>query len=47
MKESNLKEQINQNLKLLNQSKERLERRSRKYKLIRVIEEMLKEQGQK
>ena len=47
MSKNNLKPEVNQILELLNQSKERLEKRSRKYKVLKMIEEMLKEQVQK
>ncbi len=47
MKEKNLSTEINQVLKLLDQSKGRLEKRSRKFKIAKIIEEMLKEQVQK
>ena len=46
MNNNNLKPEVNQILVLLNKSKERIERRSKKYKLLKMIEEMLKEQVQ-
>ena len=47
MNQTNLKIEINQALMLLNRSKDRMKKSSRKYKMLKIIEEMLKEQVQK